>query len=60
MADGVSSFELEEAHVAPAHGDAFGAPGHLRLSCAAPPEVLRRAVERIGHAPARPVRAAGE
>jgi aspartate aminotransferase len=38
---------LEEAHVAVTPGDAFGAPGYLRLSYATSLEKLQSAVERI-------------
>lgn len=38
---------LEEAHVAVTPGDAFGAPGYLRLSYATSMEKLQSAVERI-------------
>ena len=49
---GVSSEELttrllEEAHVAVTPGDAFGAPGYLRLSYATSLEKLQAGVERI-------------
>ncbi len=49
---GVSSEELttrllEEAHVAVTPGDAFGAPGYLRLSYATSLEKLEAGVERI-------------
>ena len=46
----LSTFLLEEAHVALTPGEAFGAPGHLRLSYAASLENLRKAVERIREA----------
>ena len=39
---------LEEAHVAVTPGDAFGAPGYLRLSYATSLDKLKSAVERIG------------
>jgi aspartate aminotransferase len=38
---------LEEAHVAVTPGDAFGAPGHLRLSYATSLEKLKAGIERI-------------
>ncbi|HEY3041622.1 MAG TPA: pyridoxal phosphate-dependent aminotransferase [Pyrinomonadaceae bacterium] len=38
---------LEEAHVAVTPGDAFGAPGHLRLSYATSLEKLEAGIERI-------------
>jgi len=49
---GLSSEELttrllEEAHVAVTPGDAFGAPGYLRLSYATSLEKLQAGVERI-------------
>jgi aspartate aminotransferase len=45
----LTTYLLEEAHVAVTPGDAFGAPGYLRLSYATSLEVLQRAVERIRH-----------
>ncbi len=52
MGTGVTSEELstrllEEAHVALTPGDAFGAPGYLRLSYATSLEKLEAGVERI-------------
>jgi len=38
---------VEEAHVAAVHGDAFGAPGYLRLSTAAADAALDEACRRI-------------
>ncbi|HEX8143086.1 MAG TPA: pyridoxal phosphate-dependent aminotransferase [Pyrinomonadaceae bacterium] len=38
---------LEEAHVAVTQGDAFGAPGYLRLSYATSLDKLKAAIERI-------------
>ena len=38
---------LEQAHVAVTPGDAFGAPGHLRLSYATSMEKLEAGVERM-------------
>ena len=49
----LTTFLLEEAHVALTPGDAFGAPGYLRLSYATSLDVLRRAVERISDALAK-------
>ena len=49
----LTTFLLEEAHVALTPGDAFGAPGYLRLSYATSLDVLRRAVERIADALAK-------
>ena len=46
----LATFLLEEAHVALTPGEAFGAPGYLRLSYATSLEVLREAVGRIGDA----------
>jgi aspartate aminotransferase len=46
----LATFLLEKAHVALTPGEAFGAPGHLRLSYATSLEVLREAVGRIGDA----------
>lgn len=46
----LATYLLEEAHVALTPGEAFGAPGHLRISYATSLEVLRKAVERIGAA----------
>lgn len=44
---------LEEAHVATVDGDAFSAPGYIRLSYAASDESLREAMTRIGDAVSR-------
>jgi aspartate aminotransferase len=52
----LATFLLEEAHVAVTPGEAFGAPGYLRISYAASPEVLRRAVGRAADALAQCVR----
>jgi len=41
---------LTEAHVATVSGDAFGAPGYLRLSYAASDDALREAARRISTA----------
>ncbi len=38
---------VEEAHVATVHGEAFGAPGHVRLSTAAADAALDEACRRI-------------
>src|ERR1044072_5277402 len=46
----LATYLLEEAHVALTPGEAFGAPGYLRISYATSLEVLRKAVERIGAA----------
>jgi aspartate aminotransferase len=46
----LATFLLEEAHVALTPGEAFGAPGYLRLSYATSLDVLQKAVERIGNA----------
>lgn len=46
----LATYLLEEAHVALTPGEAFGAPGYLRISYATSLDVLRRAVERIGEA----------
>ena len=45
--EGLTTRLLEEAHVAVTPGDAFGAPGYLRLSYATSLEKLQNAVERI-------------
>lgn len=49
IADDVAFCErlLESAGVALVPGTAFGAPGHLRISFAAPIDVLRDAIERV-------------
>ena len=44
----MATYLLEQAHVALTPGEAFGAPGYLRISYATSMEVLRKAVERIG------------
>ena len=44
---------LEEAHVATVAGDAFGAPGYIRLSYAASEETITEAVRRMKSAFAR-------
>jgi aspartate aminotransferase len=49
----LTAYLLEEAHVAATPGDAFGAPGYLRISYATSLELLKRAVERIRNALAR-------
>ncbi|HEX7317685.1 MAG TPA: pyridoxal phosphate-dependent aminotransferase [Pyrinomonadaceae bacterium] len=46
----LATYLLEEAHVAVTPGEAFGAPGYLRVSYATSLDVLRRAVERISKA----------
>jgi|AGTN01.1.fsa_nt_gi Aspartate/tyrosine/aromatic aminotransferase len=46
----VAMFLLEEAHVACVGGDAFGAPGCIRLSYATSDENIERAVARIKEA----------
>jgi aspartate aminotransferase len=46
----IATYLLEEAHVAVTPGEAFGAPGHLRISYATSLDVLREAVGRIGAA----------
>jgi aspartate aminotransferase len=46
----LTTFLLEKAHVALTPGEAFGAPGFLRISYATSLEVLQKAVERIGAA----------
>jgi aspartate aminotransferase len=43
----LATFLLEKAHVATVPGAAFGAPGYLRLSCAASEDALKKAIERI-------------
>jgi aspartate aminotransferase len=45
--EGLTTRLLEEAHVAVTPGDAFGAPGYLRLSYATSLEKLEAGVERI-------------
>ncbi|MDR3128771.1 MAG: pyridoxal phosphate-dependent aminotransferase [Tannerellaceae bacterium] len=46
----LSMYILETGHVATVGGDAFGAPGHLRLSYAVSDEQLRQAVQRMKNA----------
>ncbi len=46
-ANGLSMYLLDEAHVATVPGEAFGAPGCLRLSYAAAEDVLIEAIQRI-------------
>ena len=46
----LAMYLLEEAHVATVAGDAFGAPGYLRLSYAASDEAITEAMRRIAHA----------
>lgn len=46
-ANDLAMYLLEQAHVATVAGDAFMAPGYLRLSYAASDDDLRRAMERI-------------
>lgn len=46
----LAMYLLEEAHVATVSGDAFGAPGYLRLSYAASDEALTEAMRRIAAA----------
>ena len=43
----VAMFLLEEAHVALVGGDAFGAPGCIRLSYATSDENIEKAIARI-------------
>lgn len=43
----LAMYLLEEAHVACVGGDAFGAPGHIRLSYASSEEKITKAVTRI-------------
>jgi aspartate aminotransferase len=43
----LSMYILESGHVATVGGDAFGAPGHLRLSYAVSDEQLQQAVQRM-------------
>lgn len=43
----MATYLLEKAHVAVTPGDAFGAPGYLRLSYATSLDLLQKAVERI-------------
>ncbi|MDR2791274.1 MAG: pyridoxal phosphate-dependent aminotransferase [Tannerellaceae bacterium] len=46
----LSMYVLERGHVATVGGDAFGAPGHLRLSYATSDDKLSTAVQRIKEA----------
>jgi aspartate aminotransferase len=43
----MATYLLEEAHIATTPGDAFGAPGYLRLSYATSLDLLQKAVERM-------------
>ena len=43
----LAMYLLREAHVATVSGDAFGSPGHLRLSYATSDDNLREAAARI-------------
>lgn len=47
--DDLCEYLLQEAHVATVAGEAFGAPGCLRISYAASEETLREAIKRIGN-----------
>ena len=49
----LAMYLLREAHVATVSGEAFGAPGHLRLSYATGDENLRQAAARIAAAIAK-------
>ena len=49
-ADELALYLLNRAHVATVSGDAFGAPGYLRLSYATSDDNLRRAADRIAEA----------
>ncbi|WP_418893891.1 pyridoxal phosphate-dependent aminotransferase [Limibacterium fermenti] len=49
-ASDLAMFLLEEAHVACVGGDAFGAPGYIRLSYATSDENITKAVKRIKEA----------
>lgn len=46
----LARYLLEDAHVAVVPGEAFGAPGHLRLSYATHDHTLQRAVSRLRQA----------
>ncbi len=43
----VASYLLDAAHVGVVHGEAFGAPGHIRFAYAVDTEVLRAACARV-------------
>lgn len=43
----LSNYLLEEAHVATVNGDAFGSPGHIRLSYAASREKIEEGMRRL-------------
>ncbi|MEJ7616512.1 MAG: aminotransferase class I/II-fold pyridoxal phosphate-dependent enzyme [Pyrinomonadaceae bacterium] len=45
--DDMATYLLEEAYVAVTPGDAFGAPGYLRLSYATSLDLIEKAVERL-------------
>ena len=42
-----ANYLLEHAHVATVPGEAFGAPGYIRLSCAAATDQLNEAMDRL-------------
>lgn len=46
----LTEYLLEEAHVAVVHGEAFGAPGYVRLSYATSLDLIRAGVQRIREA----------
>ena len=49
----VAMYLLEEAHVACVGGDAFGAPGCIRISYANSDENIKKAISRIKNALAK-------
>lgn len=51
--DGIADYLLEEARIAVVAGDAFGAPGHLRISYATPMENLERGMDQMAAAVAK-------
>jgi aspartate aminotransferase len=46
----LAMYLLEEAHLATVSGDAFGAPGHLRLSYATSRERIEEGMRRLADA----------
>jgi aspartate/methionine/tyrosine aminotransferase len=38
---------LDSAEVATVPGDGFGAPGHIRFSCATKKDIIREGIDRV-------------
>jgi aspartate aminotransferase len=49
-ANELADFLLEEARIAVVSGDAFGAPGHLRISYATPMPLIEKGMDRMAEA----------